>query len=211
MKFVSQGSVWHCQSNIGTEGSALHSMFDYSLWHLIACEHTKRREVLGWFTAVSVVMIVVCVTLTVIVFTASDPAETYQSFMIEFVDDEDISSSNSTDTDESIELSYTFLNQTFGISFKPLEVDYNPDSLQFVYAYFVEMLLSLWFYSPMIMFMFFSGVMGCGRLPVFGGRPRSIMLEKRQQAKAKNTQAGATRPRLNLRRLLPIRSKTREG
>lgn len=196
-----------------TIGSCLHSMFDYSLWHLIACgycRHTKQRELLGWFTACAVVMIVVCITTTVIVFTASDPSETYQSFMIEFVDDEDIGSSNSTDTGESIELSYTFMDETFGVSFKPLEVEYNPDSLQFLYAYFVEMLLSLFLYSPMIQVIFFSGVLGCGRLPVFGGRPRSMRLEKRQkQAKTGTRQADVTRPRLNfdVRRFLKIGSR----
>jgi len=196
-----------------TIGSCLHSMFDYSLWHLIACGycgHTKQRELLGWFTACAVVMIVVCITTTVIVFTASDPSETYQSFMIEFVDDEDIGSSNSTDTGESIELSYTFMDETFGVSFKPLEVEYNPDSLQFLYAYFVELLLSLFLYSPMIQVIFFSGVLGCGRLPVFGGRPRSMRLEKRQkQAKTGTRQADATRPRLNfdVRRFLKIGSR----
>mmetsp|Transcript_19539 Transcript_19539/g.43516 ORF Transcript_19539/g.43516 Transcript_19539/m.43516 type:complete len:624 (+) Transcript_19539:59-1930(+) len=196
-----------------TIGSCLHSMFDYSLWHLIACGycgHTKQRELLGWFTACAVVMIVVCITTTVIVFTASDPSETYQSFMIEFVDDEDIGSSNSTDTGESIELSYTFMDETFGVSFKPLEVEYNPDSLQFLYAYFVELLLSLFLYSPMIQVIFFSGVLGCGRLPVFGGRPRSMRLEKRQkQAKTGTRQADVTRPRLNfdVRRFLKIGSR----
>ena len=170
------------------------------------CKQTKQRDLLGWFTAVSVVMIIVCVTTTVVAFTASDPADTYQSFMIEFVDDEDIGSSNSTDTGESIELTYTFMDETFGVSFKPLEVEYNPDSLQFLYAYFVEMLLSLFLYSPIIQLIFFSGVLGCGRLPVLGGRPRSIRLEKRQQEKTGAGQVDEKRPRLNfdLRRLLKI-------
>lgn len=49
-------------------------------------------------------------------------------------------------------------------------------SFRFLAKYCVELLLAWFVYFPVIGTIMFSGVLGCGRLPVLGGRPRDKRL-----------------------------------
>ena len=40
----------------------------------------------------------------------------------------------------------------------------------------VELMMAWFFYFPVVGTIMFSGILGCGRLPVLGGRPRDIRL-----------------------------------
>jgi hypothetical protein len=61
------------------------------------------------------------------------------------------------------------------------------DDFGFVLAYFVGMVLSffLWYFVGLLIL--FSGVLGCYKLPVLGGRPREIAIEKRLNEKMNTT------------------------
>jgi len=49
----------------------------------------------------------------------------------------------------------------------------------FVVPYLVQVLLSQLVYYPVLHCILFSGVLGCGVLPVLGGRPRQVILMER--------------------------------
>ena len=46
----------------------------------------------------------------------------------------------------------------------------------FILSYLIEMFLVQFCYFPVVFTIIFSGVLGCGVLPILGGRPREIML-----------------------------------
>ena len=59
-------------------------------------------------------------------------------------------------------------------------VSHDVHQVDFVWSYMIEMILSLFIYYPIGATILFSGVLGCGSLPLLGGRPREVMLEKKQ-------------------------------
>ena len=58
-----------------------------------------------------------------------------------------------------------------------LQVD-DTRSFRFLIGWAVQVVLSLFVYYPIIGSIFFSGILGCCRLPLLGGRPREIWLEE---------------------------------
>jgi hypothetical protein len=59
------------------------------------------------------------------------------------------------------------------------------ESFRFLLAYFVELLVSLFVWYPVVTTIFFSGVLNfCGKVPYFGGRPQEMRdLEKAEETK----------------------------
>ena len=49
-------------------------------------------------------------------------------------------------------------------------------SFFFLAKYTVELMLAWFVYFPIVGSVMFSGVLGCGRLPILGGRPKDIRL-----------------------------------
>ena len=60
----------------------------------------------------------------------------------------------------------------------------NAEDFGFALAYLVGMALSLFIYYPVGTLILFSGILGCFRLPVLGGRPREVAIEKKILKKA---------------------------
>ena len=54
----------------------------------------------------------------------------------------------------------------------------------FLVSYCVEMALALLVYWPLIGFLLWSGVFGCGCIPILGGRPYEVALEERRRRKS---------------------------
>lgn len=66
-----------------------------------------------------------------------------------------------------------------------LGISYNPkiESYRFLLAYGVEVAMSLAVWYPLTGALLFTGVLGCGKVPVFGGRPYEMrMLERNKMA-----------------------------
>lgn len=64
-----------------------------------------------------------------------------------------------------------------------IEYDSSAQSYRFLLSYGVEVLLSLAVWYPVVGALLFSGVLGCGRMPLFGGRPYEMrVLEKEKTA-----------------------------
>ena len=60
----------------------------------------------------------------------------------------------------------------------------NAEDFGFALAYLVGMALSLFIYYPVGTLILFSGILGCFRLPVLGGRPREVAIERKILEKA---------------------------
>ena len=71
--------ISHGMAILWTVGAAAHSMFDYIVWHMVACAYTDRKccRYFGWSLAVSIVMLLVALTsfVTLLRATASSIGE----------------------------------------------------------------------------------------------------------------------------------------
>lgn len=149
-----------------TVGSFLHSAFDTCIWYLMACfccrpggpcqgdadgKRCRRAcQTFGIHFAVLVVMVAVVAATTVAVVRLSKDQSDW----------EEEQSSSSTLAQE--------------IAADELELDGNGTtnkSLIFAVGYLLELTFALFVFYPLTSTVFFSGILGCGRIPVFGGRP----------------------------------------
>ena len=63
------------------------------------------------------------------------------------------------------------------------------DNFAFLTGYGVELALALLLYYPIMGTVLFSGLLGCGRLPMLGGRPREMFLERLRQERKEQKSA----------------------
>jgi len=151
------------------------------LWHMIACGYcqNKKRNYnnAGWNVAMAVVSIFVAGASFVVLYRAYENDEVAgEEQLLKIIDD-----SNST---------FSIGNEDVEFSHRPMTMETimalrqgNPD-FRFLYGYLVELGLSLFLFTPIIQTIVFSGIFGCrGRLPLIGGRPRSVMLENERVKK----------------------------
>jgi len=174
-------SISNGMAMLWTVGSGLHAMFDLLLWHMIACGYcqNKKRNYnnAGWNVAMAVVSIFVAGASFVVLYRAYENDEVAgEEQLLKIIDD-----SNST---------FSIGNEDVEFSHRPMTMETimalrqgNPD-FRFLYGYLVELGLSLFLFTPIIQTIVFSGIFGCrGRLPLIGGRPRSVMLENERVKK----------------------------
>lgn len=148
-----------------TIGASAHAMFDLSLWHMIACGCCQQRKLnhAGWHMAIAVVSIFVALASFVVLYRAYEVDE--------------------SNVEEQLLVSLGGVNSTAPI--RPITFETilpfgqgKPD-FNFLYGYLVELFASLFVFTPIIQAILFSGILGCcGRIPLVGGRPRSIASEK---------------------------------
>ena len=80
----------------------------------------------------------------------------------------------------------------------PISFDGGAKYFDFMIGYVIEFVLAVFVYSPLILTVVFTGVLGCnGKIPVLGGRPREVFKEQRFAEKRKRYQRMP--PTLNLR------------
>ena len=48
----------------------------------------------------------------------------------------------------------------------------------FILAFIIEFTVSLFIWTPFLMTTLFTGILGCGRIPCIGGRPREVWKER---------------------------------
>ena len=147
-------------------GSGLHVLFDLSLWYIQACPFCRPNGLLAgrlteshkncWLWFGSYV----AVEITIMSITLAVYVILLRASVVE---DGDL------DDDKGIQLSHT------GIK------DY-----LFVSAVFLEFAFSQLVMFPIVAFTLFSGILGCGRVPIIGGRPYEILkLQRQNRNKAK--------------------------
>lgn len=158
-----------------TVGSGSHAIFDRLVWTLSACGCCRaggRFESLclrgcckkmGFYLATFLVVAAVALATCAVVIRASE-------MDIPFILNED---ENRTDV-AMHETSFNSLNE-FGVQ------DYS-----FLKGYALEFVVSLFIYYPLIETILFSGVIGCGRIPILGGRPYAMKQEEQRLADSRN-------------------------
>ena len=142
--------ISHGMALLWTVGAAAHSFLDLTLWHMIACSYGCRKtaccKVAGWNLAVAIVMILVAVTSFVVVVRAYEAGE------------EEIQQHN----DSSI----SDIDTAFGFGGRA--------DFRYLYGYLIELVISLFVYTPLAQILLFTGVCGCGAVPILGGRPYEV-------------------------------------
>mmetsp|Transcript_10972 Transcript_10972/g.20095 ORF Transcript_10972/g.20095 Transcript_10972/m.20095 type:complete len:359 (+) Transcript_10972:122-1198(+) len=148
-----------------TVGSFLHSTFDMSIWYLMACfcfrpgghcqgegEGGKCRgrfQNLGIYMAVLVVMIAVVAATFVAIVRLNE------------------------DQERAAERSATLAEQFAGeqLDGENSETAESSSRFTFLVGYALELVFALFVFYFITSTVFFSGILGCGRIPVLGGRP----------------------------------------
>jgi hypothetical protein len=68
--------------------------------------------------------------------------------------------------------------------FHPVTLAGSRKSFHFLLGYIIEFILAAFVYSPAMLTVVFTGVLGCnGRIPVLGGRPREMAKEQKYAMK----------------------------
>lgn len=156
-----------------TLGAGAHAMFDLLLWHMIACGYcqTSKRNYnhAGWNMALAVVSIIVAGASFVVLYRAyEDDENDPEEQLLKFADDGNQTVVLGEDSSPHRPITIETIK-----AFRQSDPDF-----RFLYGYLVELGLSLFVFTPIIQTILFSGIFGCcGRLPLVGGRPRSVMLE----------------------------------
>jgi hypothetical protein len=70
--------------------------------------------------------------------------------------------------------------QTFNLSYQP-----NAEAYRFLISYSVELVMSLFVWYPIVGCLLFSGILGCQKLPIIGGRQAQI--NKLQEERSRTT------------------------
>jgi hypothetical protein len=141
-----------------TAGSGIHAAFDMTLWHMISCGYcwnlTSRQdcEMLGWVAAISIVMLMIIAMSVVAYFRIFPLTDDTVGMRVE----EQMLLSLMDDELEAVDL----------------------DDISFIWAFIIEFVVSLLIWTPFFMTTLFTGFLGCGRIPCFGGRPLEVWKER---------------------------------
>jgi hypothetical protein len=170
--YINQGMII-----LWTVGCTVHSIYDVMIWYLEVCSccprknpettvyHRTKYQQCG--TALVIIMTVLCAT------TASNEA------IIDSYYGKDSSSYENTNSTNLVVVDGVE-DFTQHIELLNKEASF----YEFVVSYFVELLLSLFVFIPILETILFSGVLGCcGLIPFLGGRPYEVKqaLERRKQ------------------------------
>ena len=149
-----------------TLGGALHALFDNTVWYITACvcciqsKQHHRFKSCGSYCVIVLVLFVTTMATLVVLFRSTIETEEEQ--------DQDASkapfSAVYLDTDETVSK----------LRFQKAE------SYSFLLSYAMELVLALGIYNPIVGTVLFSGILGCGRLPVLGGRPYEVWQEEQR-------------------------------
>ena len=163
-----------------TVGSATNAVFDRTIWSLSACgccrpggsfEHTSGRHCCADLGKQIVIFITVAiVSLSTLVVAIRASLDEGYSEEIPWIEDKNVTASEIK----------SMLNWT----------KYKPDDYSFLRGYALEWAFSLLVYYPMFETLLFSGVLGCGSIPVLGGRPYEMKKEEKAQLKMQSSCPG---------------------
>lgn len=137
-----------------TIGGVLHALFDNTVWYITACvwcQPGQRLENLHSYRWFGPYIVTFCVVIVAALATLAVLLRA------------SVTSDGSAGDDRV-----------------PIHVE-NKEAYSFLLSYVIELLLSLFVYYPLIFSLLFSGVLGCGRVPILGGRPYEVWLEGRRR------------------------------
>lgn len=148
-----------------TVGSGSHALFDRFVWSLTACACCNAGgrfenccfKNFGFYAVTLIVLAVLACASCVVVVRAS-----------------------MEEGDSTIPLLQNRTKEAWGdvLDFSLHEIDVQ--DVSFLKGYALEFVTSLFLYYPLFETMFFSGILGCYRVPILGGRPYSMRQEAKQ-------------------------------
>ena len=151
-----------------TLGSFVHTIFDLSVWHIKACtlcryggEVSDTAVKCGRRSGITIVMMTLAFATYLCLVRASQDAK---------------AAMDGTEENPTTDMEDTF--------FHPVTLAGSRKSFYFLLGYIIEFILAAFVYSPVMLTIVFTGVLGCnGRIPVLGGRPREMAKEQRYAMK----------------------------
>ena len=166
-------ATWSKLTLLWSAGSSIHAMSDMMLWHTMSCGYCSyspsgaatRREsqICGWATAIVIVMLLVivnCVVAYFRVFPLTDDDEDGDEMRI---DEQMLATLVGDDEGEpAVDLMDLLMEGDFS----------------FIYAFHIEFAVAQLVFAPIFMTTLFTGILGCGRMPCTGGRPREVWKER---------------------------------
>ena len=175
-------------------GGSIHAMFDLSLWYIVACAccpFSKRYHKLGTIVSVTSVIALSALATLLMVWRAISTSKLVEDDLLEqhhYQDgfNDDILPPSSPYNSSSSGLEYYYL-PTLEQDTRDKVVRLSINQIDYLYAYMVEFAMALLVFYPMGSLLLFSGLLGLGRLPILGGRPRDMWLEEQQLQKKKET------------------------
>jgi hypothetical protein len=173
-----------------TVGGTVHTMYNLAIWHIAACGCCRRG---GCFESCAccpslgkqllrVLVVIIIGLAAMIVLLRVGISNNHERNDAEAQDDAvaDID----IDADGS-------LHNILDDEWTTIEVA-NAQEFQFLLGYLVEMVLAFFIYYPIGGTILFSGILGCGRLPMLGGRPYEVAAEERRKKKKQSPTTGIT-------------------
>ena len=150
-----------------TVGGAMHGLFDHTIWYLTACvcclPGRRMEPFVGLKRHCSI-----CLTFVMIAMGA------VSSFLV-------VVRATLTDNKED-----SGLHNSAGLvddEIQPLTGFEDKSSFQYLLSYGVEIALALLVWYPIVGTILFTGILGCGRIPVLGGRPYEVWQEGNRRRK----------------------------
>jgi hypothetical protein len=152
-----------------TVGGLLHATFDNTIWYVTACaccihsrQHHRFKLCGSYCVMVIVVFVTAMATLAVLLRTTIETEEQQQQ-------------QGDTSTESNFAVTGVATEETVTkIRFQEAE------SYRFLLSYATELVLALVVYNPIIGTVLFCGILGCGRLPILGGRPYEVLQEEQR-------------------------------
>jgi hypothetical protein len=151
-----------------TVGGIFHAVFDVTVWFMTACvcclpgQRLERFYKYKWcgnyFVVLAVVACTAIATLSVLV-----------------------RASLATEASVNSDVNVTGVDSA-GLVDDNIQLDPANDSkeaFKYLLSYAVELALALLVYYPIVGTIFFSGILGCGKVPILGGRPYEMAQEQK--------------------------------
>jgi hypothetical protein len=186
---LSNGDEWTLTTGmllLWTVGGGVHATYNLTIWHIAACAFCRpggcceRAGCCPWFGK-RIIRIFVLVMTAFTVLVVFSRVAIQRSAEIEG-DDDDI-----------------------------MALDHlNKHEFNFLLGYSVEIFLTMFLYYPIGGIVLFSGMLGCGRLPLLGGRPREVALEKKAEENTMKRSMNRAQPEDVAHRFEPLGSLTDE-
>ncbi|KAL3797822.1 hypothetical protein HJC23_006860 [Cyclotella cryptica] len=199
-----------------TVGSFLHSAFDMLIWYLAACacfrpggiagRNSHFCQTLGLYIAVLVVVSMVFIATLVIVMRLNEDEQNWTQLM--HIDDDSNKTmlstglnwtglgfmnedNNSTTSSLNSPRSTDETNSTGFPGISDLVYSKSDTKYAFLVGYAVELTIALFVYYFITSTVFFSGILGCGRIPIIGGRPYELRHIARNSSRREGRKTGS--------------------
>lgn len=162
-----------------TVGGGLHALFDNTVWYLSACICCLSRKPLfaKFQKCATYCLVLLILTLTGVATLAVLLRTTLEEEAQQFQDDVVVVEIGTT-----VEATSFAPEPTAMITEEVRKIRFfHFERYEYLVSYVAEFFLALFVYYPLVGTFFFSGIMGCGKIPLLGGRPYEVQVEKRQE------------------------------